>query len=239
MQPELNTDPKLVTEVTETIGLGRGIVVNSPESHERASNVVLSLDGLIRKVKDYWKEPKEAAFRAHKGIVAKESEMLKPMEDQRKVIVGRISTYLTEQDRIRQEEYRRLEAEQRKKEEAERNRLLEEAAKAEAEGSSVDAEVLLSMAEDVPVEAPPPPAPVIPQTVRTDNGTVSQRKDIEVTVTDIKAVLKAVIDGTLPLNVVEISATKIKQYVKLSGLAEIPGCTVRQVVSGTFRPGRF
>lgn len=238
MQPEPNTDPKLVTEVTETIGLAREIVVNSPESHERASNVVLSLDGLIRKVKDYWKEPKEAAFKAHKAVVAKEAEMLKPMEDQRKVIVGRISVYLTEQERIRQQEYRRLAAEQRAKEEAERNRLLEEAAKAEAEGSPVDAEVLLTMAEEVPVEAPPPPAPVIPQTTRTDNGTVSQRRDIEVTITDVKAVLKAVIDGTVPLNVVEVSASKIKQYVKLSGLAEIPGCSIRQVVSGIFKGGR-
>ena len=229
---------KVVNEITETVSVTSALVVNSPETHVIASNAVINLDGLIKTVKEYWKLPKEAAFKLHKGIVAKESEMLRLMEEQRRAIVGRISVYLTEQDRIRQEEYRRLEAEQRAKEEAERSRLLDEAAKAEAEGSPVDAEVLLTMAEEVQSEAPPIPVAVVPQTTRTDIGTVSQRHDIEVAVTDAKAVLKAVIDGTLPIAVVAISESKIKQYVKLSGLAEIPGCTIKRVVSASFRGGR-
>jgi len=230
---------KIVDEITEAVSTISKIVVDSPKAHALASNAVIDLDGLIKMVREYWKAPKEAAFKLHKGIVAKESEMLKPLEAQRKLIVSMIGVYLTEQDRIRQEEYRRLEAEQRQKEETERTRLLDEAAKAEAEGQTVDAEVLFTMAEQVTVETPAPPMAVIPQTIRTDNGTVSQRRDIEVTVTNVKEVLRAIIDGTIPVNVVEVSTSKIKQYIKLCGLAEIPGCSIKEIMAATFRRGRY
>jgi hypothetical protein len=238
MQVSQDVDPKLVTEITEAVTTASHIIVNSKETHEAASNAVLSLDGYIKKVKEYWQEPKEIAFKMHKGIVAKEAEMLNPMVEQRKAIVSRISAYLTEEDRKRQEEFKRLQAEQRAKEEAERNRLLEEAAKAETAGKSVDAEVLLTMAEEVQVETPPPPVQVIPQTTHTVNGTVSQRKDIEVTITDPKTLLKAIVDGNLPIGWVEISASKIKSYVKNTGEMTIPGCQIKEVVSATFRGGR-
>ena len=231
-------DPKLEREITTTINAATAVVVNSPESHNTATNMVLSLDGLIKVVKDYWKGPKEAAYRAHKQITAKEADMLRPMETQRKEIARKISDYLTEQDRLRQQEYARLQEEQRKAEEAERQRLLDEAAKAEAAGDKVTSDIRLKQATDVEVEAPRPPAPVVPQTLRTDNGTVAQRRDVEVTITDQMAVLKAVVAGDLPIGVITIHESKIKAHVKLTGVMQIPGCSIRQIVAATYKGGR-
>ena len=218
------------TEVT-------AIVVDSQESYELAGRAVIGLDRLIKKIKEYWRGPKDAAFQAHRAIVARETEMLKPVKTQRAALNSKVSGYLTEQNRIRREQQQKLDNDRRKKEEAERARLAKRADTAEAKGKPEKAEDLRTKAGEVSVPVAVI-APVVPKTTKTEAGSISQRTSVEVEVIDAKLVLGAVIDGTLPMSVVTIRQAKIQQFVKLQGLTEVPGCKLTEVVNASFRGGR-
>lgn len=234
----ITDEDQLVAEVEATQFIAEHAAIGTPAEYQHAADDVLLLDNLIRKIKDYWKGPKEAAYKAHKAITAKETEMLKPVEAQRKSITGKISLYLTEQDRLRREEERRQREEQHRKEEAERQRLLDEAAAKEAEGKKDEAEQILSEAENVPTEVLAPPPSPVQQTLRTETGVASQRRDIELRVIDPMAILKAVIDGKLPPTMVTINEGKLKTYAKNLELTEIPGCSIKPKIIGAFRSDR-
>lgn len=203
------------------------IVVDSKEAFEYASDVVISIDGMVKKIKEFWKEPKEKAYQAHKAISAKESEMLKPLEDRRKALKSNISAYLTEQERLRLEEQRKLDAERRAKEAELQKKADEERAKAIAENKPVPV---------VDTYVPQVIAmPEVQKTTKMEAGTVSGKKDIEITIVDILALVKAIADGKAPISIVDISASKLKAFVKLQQLKQLDGCEIREVVTAAFR----
>ncbi|HNR90726.1 MAG TPA: hypothetical protein PKM65_20490 [Spirochaetota bacterium] len=227
-------EQELRQEIEPVIGEAGALVVDNKESFERASRFILELDGLAKKIKAYWFEPKKRAWETHKALVAKETEMLKPVEERRGALASKVKAYLTEQDRIRREEQRKLDEERRKAEEAERKKLEKKAEKAEAKGDAEKAEELRQKAEDVYV----PPAVVAPEvekTTRTETGTVSQRKDVEIKVVDVKAVLDLVVKGELPIGIVTISESKLKQHVKLMQLDRLAGCEIKEVIIASYR----
>lgn len=210
------------------------IVVNSNESYQEAGAVVIELDTLAKRITDYWDEPIRKAHEAHKALTSKRAEMLKPVDDRKKLLRGKISAYLTEQERIRREEQRKIDEARRKQEADERAKLEARAAKAEESGKAEKAEALREKAAEVYV------APVIVQsevekTTRIDAGTVSQKTDINVTVTDPKKILAAVIDGRLPIGIITINESKLKQAIKLAGINNIDGAIIEQVVNAQFR----
>jgi hypothetical protein len=160
--------------------------------------------------------------------------MLKPVEDRRKALTQKISAYLTEEDRKRREEQRRLDEKRREEEQKERDRLAKLAAKAEEKGKIEKAEALREKAEDVYI----PPAVVVPEverTTRMDEGTVSTVKDIEIEIADVKAVLRAVVDGKLPVSIVSVNEAKLKKAIKDFDLKALDGVVIREVVKGQFR----
>jgi hypothetical protein len=212
----------------------KAIVVNDAASYEFAGKMIIELDQLKKKIQDYWKGPKEAAYRAHKEITAKETEMLKPVSEKRYALQGKVSVYLTEQDRIRREAQRKLDEERRQKEEAERRKLEAQAARAEEKGKPERAESLREQAGQVFV-APAIVQPEVDKTTRTDSGTISQRKDLVIAITNPKAIIQAVADGILPMTIVKIDEVKLKQYIKIQGIEQLAGCTIQQVVNAQFR----
>jgi sRNA-binding protein len=167
-------------------------------------------------VKDFWKEPKARAYELHKMMTSREGMFLKPLEAAKKNISGEISRYLTDQERIRREE-------QRKADEAARAAL-------EAQKASVED------AESSPIPfIVPTVVSGIDKTMKTDTGSLTQRTEIEITVTDIKKLLAAIIASEVPESILEISIPKLKQFVKLTQAKEIPGCTIEEVVKASFR----
>ena len=210
------------------------VVVSDTGSYELAGAMVIDLDRLAKKINAYWEEPIKKAHEAHRALTAKRGEMLKPVEDRKKVLRGKISAYLTEQERIRRAEQTRLDEERRKKEHAEREKLERAAAKAEEKGKDERAEALREKAADVYI----PPAVVVPEvekTTRMDTGTVSQKKTTRVTVTDPVAILRAVVAGSLPIGIVTINETKLKQAIELQGLKQLDGATIEEIVTAQFR----
>lgn len=213
------------------------IIISTPANYEEAGRHIISLDALKKKITDYWSGPKKAAHEAHKSIVAKESEMLKPVEERRKLLTGKINVYLSEQERKRQAEQTRLDAERRAKEQAERDKLLAKAEKAEAKGNAAKAEEFLEKAGEVFI--PPAIAQAeIEKTTRTEDGSITAKKDVTVTVVDMTAFLKAVSSGLIPEGCVSVNESKLKQYVKLAGLKQLAGCSIEEVVSAQFRGRR-
>ena len=210
------------------------IQVIDQESFTVAGSFILDIDGMIKRIKDYWKSPKDSAFKAHKEITAKENEMLKPLEEKRKAVNLLMSRYATEQERIRQEEQRRINAEREEKERKEREKLEKRAAAAEEKGQTEKAEALREKADMVII----PPVIIVPEvekTVQTDAGSITQRKDIEVTITDAKKILQAVIDGRLPIGCVNINETVLKRAIKDNAINALDGCVIRQIVNTSFR----
>lgn len=212
----------------------KGLVITDKQSYQTAGEIIIDLDHLIKQIKEYWKEPKERAFQAHKAITAKESEMLRPVTDRRNDLAGKIKKYLTEQDKIRREEQSRLDAERMKREQAERDRLAKRAEKADEKGNAEKAEALREKINDVFV-APSIVVPDVEKTTRMDTGTVSVTKDIEVTITDEKALIAEMAAGNVPVSVVTFSVPKLKAYIRLQGLTKLNGVTIADVSSAKFR----
>lgn len=224
----------LTKEIVSANKKANQIAVIDAESYKLASGAVLSLDEMIKKIKMYWKGPKEKAHQTWKEICAKENEMLAPVEFHRKELNTKIRVFLTEQERIKREEQARIDAERRKQEEAERAKLVKAADKAEKKGDEEKAGALREQAESVYV----PPVIVqgeVDKTTRMDGGTVSTKKDIGIDIVDIKLVLSHVINGRLPIDVITLSEAKIKAHIKSWGLKELDGVIIRETINTQFR----
>lgn len=224
----------LKSEITTVEEKVKEITVTDKQTFEIAGELIIELDRLVKQIKEYWKEPKERAFQAHKAITAKESEMLRPVTDRRNDLASKIKKYLTDQERIRREEQARLDAERMKREQAERDKLAKQAAKAEEKGNAEKAEALREKINDVYV-APSIVVPEVEKTTRMDTGTVSVTKDIEVTINDEKALIAEIAAGNVPVSVVTFSVPKLKAYIKLQGITKLNGVTIAEVSSAKFR----
>lgn len=226
------------------------IIVDDPASMEIASEMVIGLDNLKKKVVDYWADTKKRAYDAWKGITAKEKEMLDPIESARDNLKKKINGYLTEQKRKEDEERRRLEAERRAAEEAERARIAEEQRKAEeerarleAEGKAEEAAEKAAEAEALAVQAdavyiaPEVPENALEKTTRTDAGTVSGKEEIAIEIRDKKALIESMLKDGL-LEMIDVKEAKLKQWIKLTGKESYPGLGIQKVVNASFRAKR-
>jgi len=212
------------------------IIANADECI-KAQKATLDLVRLEKKIKEYWKEPIEKANATHKALTRKRSEMLGPVEDRKKKLSGIISVYLTEQERIRQAEQDKIDEARRKKEQHEREKLKRAAERAAEKGNEEKAEELLEKSETVFI----PPSIVqseIEKTSRTETGTMSQKKELRVTITDPKKILKSILAGGLPVDVITVNEVKLKKIIELNNYTVVPGCVLERVIKPTFRGAR-
>ncbi len=227
-------EKSIKTEIVTIEGRVDSVVVNDKSSFEIAGELTIECDRLIKSIKEYWKEPKEKAFQAHKAITAKEQEMLHPIIDRRNALAYKIKEYLNEQRRKQLAEQARLDVERQKREQAEREKLERAAARADEKGKIEKADELREKANDVFI-APTIIVPDIEKTTRMESGTVSQTKDIEVTITDEKALIAEIAMGHIPVSIVTFSIPKLKQFIKLQGITKLNGATITETVNAKFR----
>lgn len=227
-------ESELKQEIQTIDARGSALVIDSADKYVEAGSMVIALDELIKRINTYWEEPIKKAYETHRALTAKRGEMLKPVEGRRANLKSLISRYLTAQENKRKEEQRKADEARRKAEEAEREKLLARAAKADERGNQEKAEALLNQAEDVYI----PPVIVaaeIEKTTRTDAGTITEKRDIQIRITDTKSVLKAVIDGIIPPTVININETKLKQFIKISGIEKLAGVEITEIMLAQFR----
>ena len=109
---------------------------------------------LLKKAEDrvtaFFKDIKDAAFKTHRAITAKETEQLKPIQDLRKILNGEVYRFEQAEKARREEEARRIAEEERQRLQAQ---ALEEAAALE--------ETAPEMAEQIIEQAIAAPLPTV------------------------------------------------------------------------------
>lgn len=222
-----------------------GIIVDA-ESVEYASELVIIGKKKLKDIDGVFDEPVRKAYEAHKAITSLKNSIKGPIEKTVKTLEVKISTFMTEQEKERKREQERLDAARRAAEAEERERLRREAAeakKAAAEaaktGDEAAAQEMAAKAAELEMEAetvvhvPEIVQPAVEKTIRMDTGTVSGKRDIEVTVTDTAALLRWIAESGR-FELVKIENAKLKALLKTIK-TDIPGVNVTEVVVAAFR----
>lgn len=190
------------------VSVAQGLIITNNEEFEKGNNILREIKSRAKKVKEYWKGPKEAANAAHKELVAKEAQMLKPLQEAETIIKKAMLAYDAEIKR----QQREAEEAARKQREEEVKRMEALAEKAQEQGDEDTAEIMRDMAEAVPIKQINVSAP-------TTNG-VSVRMIRKARVTDEKLV-PAYFDG-YELRTINMSI--LNSLAKMtSGDSKIPG----------------
>lgn len=105
------------------------MVVTNAEQYAVASEFLKTIKGAQKKVVDFFAPMKQKAHEAHKAITQQESATLKPLQDAETSLKRNLLTFYNEQERIRIEAQRKLQAEADEAARKERERLEREASK--------------------------------------------------------------------------------------------------------------
>ena len=206
---DTNMEAELARKGEMMVREAQGITITCQDDYERGSAILKDIKTRAKQVKDYWKGPKAAAQAAHKEIVAKEAQMLKLLQDAESLIKKAMQDYNADIERKRRE----AEEAARQAREAEMKRLEANAALARQQGDDDTADILMDMAEEVPIRL------TATEAAPTAQG-VSVRKTWKARVTDEKLV-PAYHEGC-ELRQINMSALNaLARWSK--GKAQIPG----------------
>ena len=207
----------------------QNLKIKTPEDFAKSAEDYSVIDNHIKEIKAYWEKPKEDAHQTHKSICDKEKEAIKPWVIAKSKIAEERNNYQLEEKRIRLEAQRKAEAIEVERVEKERKRLLEQAIKLEEKGKTEQAEAKLEQAENVYVEPVFVPSVVEKKIELSFGGSVSSQQDFDVVVTDIKTICKAVVDGKLPVGIIDIKNNALKTFCKLNQIknGDIEGLQIK------------
>lgn len=188
------------------------LVVADQAGYDAATEALKVVKGLAAEITGTFKPIIESAHRAHKVALDSQKKLVDPLNTAESLLKRKIGGYLDEQERIRLAEQRRLEEEARQRAEEE---ALAAAVQAEAElkqdgvaQEEID-EHTLSILDSAPEQA----APVVaPRTFQKAAG-VSSTVRYSASVTDLKALMRAVLEGKAPATAV------VADMTVLNGLA--------------------
>lgn len=153
------------------------ILVATREDCENAASRLQGISSMVKQVTDWFKPMKDAAFKAHREITAKEKSVLDPLENAKRHLSSQIGLFHRKEEEARVAEERRLQKEAQERtqkqaaEEAQRREELaiRKSAELESQGKTEEAEMVLShaaatstaiqsQAQNVPiVHVPAPP----------------------------------------------------------------------------------
>lgn len=129
----------------------RMVVVTNNQSMQIADNTRDTIKAMIKEVDAVFKPMADKAFQAHRAITGKWKETVQPLKDADLYLERQVKSYLAEVKRIADLEAARIREEQRKIEE---ERILREAAEAEAQGNTQEAEAIINEPVYVPYVPP-------------------------------------------------------------------------------------
>ena len=170
-----------------------GIVhVVDAETFEAADENLKFMRGIKKDWIEYWKDIKDNTYKAWKGVVAKEKNIVDVVEERERAQKDDAKVWFDAWER------ERLEAERLAQEAARRQAEDEALARAvalEAQGEKQEAEAIL--AAPIPV-----PQVILPRSVPAGHGGMTQ-KYYSAVVVDIKALAKAVLEGKVPVQAIQ------------------------------------
>lgn len=196
----------------------QGLTITDNEGFSRAGAMRDGLKALSAEIDDTFDGPISAAFKAHKEIVAAKKLHAAPIEEAARLIKAKMISWDDEQRRLRQVEQARLEREAKRKAEAEALALAEELEKA---GLKEEAEQVIS--EPVRAEVV-----IAPKTTPKIEG-FAYRSVWSAAVTDLGALVSAVMAGTVPIQALQGNDKFLGEQVRsLKSELKWPGVKVTE-----------
>jgi len=159
--------------------------------------------------------PLDAAKKAVMDLFRKPTEDLKVAKT---IVEGSMLRYRAAEEKKRQAKEKKLQEAAEREEEKKRKALEKRADNWEAKGKTDKAEGLRDEAESVHV-----PRPITPPTVNSGEGE-SVRENWSAEVVDLKALIKAVVDGQAPTTCIQANMTVLNSQARnLKGTMTYPG----------------
>ena len=221
-----------ITEQTNLLETARKVHIVDTESCQAGTDVALTAKRLRLKIEKYHKPHIDNAHKAHKDLVKAMKELTEPLKKAEDWIKDQIVSYNREIERVRQEAAARAQKEAEEKLRAEKERLEAEALAAADKGD----EEAFVQAEQEKNEITKEDFIPVPQPKETMPSSVSTRKNWQVEITDLPALIKAVIEGHAPNNFIIANEKVIKQWAKAVGdTQKIPGIRVYDKGTVTLR----
>lgn len=206
----------------------RSMQVTTPDEYSLAGEYLSKIKRRIKAIYEYFKGNVDKAKASYDSAKKLRDDALLPYEqaDERLRMLG--SKYLNLQECIRKEGEVKKQREAEARAVEERKRILAQAEKAIEKGRDEKAEALLEKAEQVYAEPVFVPS-VVEKTIKFEGGgSTTQRKDIEVIVTDMFALIKAGAEGKVPVTVFDIKKQVLKSWVKSTGIKQVPGLIIKE-----------
>jgi hypothetical protein len=190
------------------------IIVEDNLSMQMADNTRDAIKAMIKEVDTFFKPMADKAFQAHRAITGKWKETTQPLKDADLYLERQVKSYLAEVKRIADLDAARIREEQRKIEE---ERILREAAEAEAQGNTQEAEAIINEPVYVPYV---PPVVTTPKVDNRRYRTIPRAKVI-----DKGALVRYVAAHPALLDLIDINQSVINTKAKALGkeINNIPG----------------
>lgn len=223
-QQEFRNPEDAIATAMVVANQAKQLQITTAAAYEVAAQEIVRLAGEISRRKAFFAPMKEAAFRTHREICARETEALKPLQDAQQLLDSGIRSYRAAEERRRREEQDRIDAENRRKaqeEAAQRAReLADERARAlEARGQTEKA------AEVRANPAPVAPAYVPPAVVHKDVPEVqglSFAKDFDFEIVDETQIPLSHEYYTLDDKKIRAKVKRLKQHCQIPGVRVFP-----------------
>ena len=228
---EYGRENKMVVEDLAILDSCKSLKISTAEDFERSAVWYATCDRQIKEIDKRWEEKGviELADKLHKSLCKERNEDKAPWKFAKDIISKERSRYQVVEEAARSEAQRKAEAVEADNKEKERQRLPEQAVKLDGKGKTEQAEAKLEQAENVYSAPVFVPSAVQKKVVLSFGGSVSSKQDFDVVVTDMKAICKAVVDGKLPIGIIEIKSKELKDAVKLNQIknGDIEGLQIK------------
>lgn len=221
------TKDGLATEAQSWAARASGLAIVDRESCLHASQFLRSIKGLRSQIYQWFephieaaKETKRKADEARKALVDEYTKMEAPLVEAEVIIKRSLLAYETEQERIRQAEERRLQAEADRQAEA---IALAGAAALEMEANRTGNAEMLQEAHDILSQPTEAPVVVVASSLPKVQGVV-YRDNWRAFTTDLRLLAGAVADGSVAANLITPNLTALNQMARATqGGVKVPG----------------
>lgn len=195
----------------------RSVTIIGPESYQHAADFLLTVKALLKEVDNTFNPIIDKQYQAHREALAQKKRHQDPLLLAESIIKPKMVAYRDEQERIARDAQRK----------AQEEATLQEAADAEADGQHHRVNEIL---DGKGIVAAPMPAPV------AKVAGIAPRETWSAEVTDLMALLKAVVAGQAPLACVMANQPALnKQAAALKATMNYPG--VKPICTKTIAAG--
>ena len=192
------------------------VSIKTTSDYESAARILLTIKEIRKKIESVFKPIKQKMDAAKKEVMDQEKAADAPLKEAEAWIKPLMVSYDTEQEAIRVAEQRRLQEEARKRDEDER---MAAALDAEMDGDIMAAEEILN--EDAFV-----PPVIVSKATPTVQG-ISYREVWKYQVTDIMELVRAVVNGTVPVSAIQANDVFLGQQARsMKSIMNYPGVRV-------------